>query len=206
MSVPSKVMRPRSARRGAGSRDRASTSRSRILRPGRASLPGRSSARRRRRPSRRRRGGQQDAARDREPHPDVVHLHERAGRRPGHADALTRDCCHSSARRDRSRRRRARLHRLENGQFGGATLLSVAAPRRKRAGRRRAEHVAGLTRDRLECLNPTDIEAGDALEQSQRVRMPGRAKIASAAPVSTNVPAYMTFTRSHIPATTPRSW
>ena len=34
----------------------------------------------------------------------------------------------------------------------------------------------------------------------------GRAKIAPASPVSTNVPAYITFTRSHMPATTPRSW
>ena len=33
----------------------------------------------------------------------------------------------------------------------------------------------------------------------------GVPKICSAEPVSTNVPAYMTLTRSHIPATTPRS-
>ena len=33
----------------------------------------------------------------------------------------------------------------------------------------------------------------------------GRLKRSSTGPVSTNVPAYMTFTRSHIPATTPRS-
>src|SRR5918996_2788183 len=33
----------------------------------------------------------------------------------------------------------------------------------------------------------------------------GRAKICRAPPVSTNVPAYITCTRSHIPATTPRS-
>ena len=82
----------------------------------------------------------------------------------------------------------------------------VRAARRERAGGRRLQHVARCALDRPQ-LAPCAARrgAGRSASRPSVYGCRGCAKICSAEPVSMNMPPYITCTRSHMPATTPRS-
>ena len=98
------------------------------------------------------------------------------------------------------------LHRAERRHVVQALVDHVAAARRERTRGGRAEHVARRAFDRLELRATCRVETRNALQQAERVRMArSREQILGASRSPTNMPAYMTCTRSHMPATTPRS-
>ena len=86
-------------------------------------------------------------------------------------------------------------------------LDGVAAARLERAGARRREHVARGAVDRRQPARAA-TRRGAARSAAGRACTGGAAGRRSRrrAPASMNMPPYITFTRSHMPATTPRSW